>query len=341
MSVAAPPSIGVAVVGGSGHAARVVAPAISATDGAELTGVLGSNPARARELARRHAGARAYSSWEELAADPRAQAVWVAGPNHLHVEHARSCLAAGKHVLLEKPMATSVAGAAELVALAHESRLTLMVAFQHRFRPAHRWLRDAIADGLVGEPRLLRIHRFWPYPYFPGMPADPASSWRSSLADSGGWVLGDIGSHLIDLGLWLLGSRDATLLHASTRNFRFRHVAAEDTALLSIEDDSGALLSVQTSNAMSSFPGTIEVHGTAGWARAEGTFDGGGAIVTHDGRRQELADVDLAQPSRLALADFLAGVRGEPVVGASATEAALTVAIVAAAAAGHRAPEQA
>ncbi|MHB1469204.1 MAG: Gfo/Idh/MocA family protein [Solirubrobacteraceae bacterium] len=331
-----PARIGVAVIGSSGHAARVVAPAIATCEQARLAGVLGSAQARAQELADRFPGARAYAGSEELAADAGAQAVWIAGPNHSHVELASACLLAGKHVLLEKPMATSAAGAAELVALARESGLTLMVAFQHRFRPAHRWLRDSLASGLVGEVRLARVHRFWRYPYFAGMPEDPSGSWRSSLIGSGGWALNDIGSHLIDLALWLLGSESATLLHASTRNFKFEDAAAEDTALLTIEGDGGALITIETSNAMPSFPGTIEIHGAGGWVRAEGTFDGGGSIVTHEGERHRLEEVELAQPSRWALEDFLAAMRGEPAIGATAPQAALTVAIVAAAADAHR-----
>jgi predicted dehydrogenase len=332
--------VGIALVGSSGHAARVAAPAIAENEHATFVGVLGSTPARGQELADSYPGTGAYRDWDELTHDPAVQAVWVAGPNHRHVEFASECLRAGKHVLLEKPMATTAGGAAELVELVEGAGLVLKVAFQHRFRPAHRWLRDALGGGLVGEPRLARVHRFWRYPYFPGMPEDPSGSWRSSLADSGGWALNDIGSHLIDLALWLIGSEDGKLIRADTRNFKFDGVGAEDTALLSIESKAGALITIETSNAMASFPGTIEVHGLDGWVRAEGTFDGGGSIVTHAGERHEPDGVELTQPSRWALDDFLAGLRGEPTIGASAREAAANVAIVAAAAEAHRATRE-
>ena len=309
----------VAVVGSSGHAARVAAPVVAGTDGARLAGVLGSSPERGRALAERYEGARAYANWDELLED--ADAAWIAGPNHLHAEFAARCLRAGRHVFLEKPMATTHADAQSLVELDRELPARLAVAFQHRFRPAHTWLRDALADGLVGDVRTVRVHRFWPYPYFPDM---PPSSWRTSPETSGGWVLNDIGAHLIDLAAWLLRTTPR-LAFAHTANHRFRDAATEDTALLALETEAGAVVTIETSNAMASFPGTIEVHGLGGWARADGTFDGGGEILTHDGERRGFEPVDAYAA---AFADFLSHAGGN----ATAAEAAANVAIVEAAA---------
>jgi predicted dehydrogenase len=328
----APAPLGIALIGSSGHAARVAAPTIAATAGALLLGVLGSSPDRARALCDQYRCA-AYRDLHELCEDDSVAAVWVAGPNDRHAELAAGCLSAGKHVLLEKPMATTASDARELATLAAGCRLTLTIGFQHRFRPAHAWLRSAVADGYVGHPRLLRIHRFWPFPYFPEMPADPALSWRSSLQGSGGWVLNDIGAHLIDLALWILDT-PAQLAYARTSNLRFGEASAEDTALLVLDTQIGATVTIETSNALASFPGTIEVHGADGWLRADGTFDGGGAIVTHRGS-QVFPQVSAEQVAHAELADFLAAVRGERAVGASPEQAALNVAIVEQAARGH------
>jgi len=333
--VSATGPVGMAVVGSSGHAARVSVPTIAAAPGAQLVGVLGSTAERGRGLAERHPGCRAYADLDELCADPGVEAVWVAGPNDRHVEHTERCLAAGKHVLLEKPMATTLAGAEQLLELSRVTEPKLTVGFQHRFRPAHRWLRDAVQSGLLGDIGLLRIHRFWPFPYFPEMPDDPATSWRSSLEHSGGWALNDIGSHLIDLAQWLIDV-PARLVFARTANVKFRQAGAEDTALLVLEAGSDATLTIETSNAMPSFPGTIEIHGTAGWVRAEGTFDGGGTILTHAGDRHAFADITTAEVYDQALADFLDAVHGLPAIGATPRQAADTVAIVEAAVRGHR-----
>jgi 1,5-anhydro-D-fructose reductase (1,5-anhydro-D-mannitol-forming) len=325
---------GVAIVGSSGHAARIAAPVVAATPGARLAGVLGSTPERGHRLARDYERARAYAGWEDLLADDGADAVWIAGPNHLHASFAQRCMRAGKHVLLEKPMATTHADAQALVALDRELPVLLAVGFQHRFRPAHRWLREALSEGLVGDVRSVRVHRFWPYSYFEDMPAD--ASWRTSPDASGGWALNDIGAHLIDLAAWLLDARPH-LAFAHTTNHRFRDVATEDTALLALETDRGAVISIETSNAMASFPGTIEVHGLAGWARADGTFDGGGAIACHDGQTRRFDDVTSADVYAAELRDFLAALDGAPSGNATAQEAADNVAIVEAAVAAHRA----
>jgi predicted dehydrogenase len=333
--VSAPAAVGLAVVGSSGHAARVSAPTIAAAPGARLIGVLGSAPERGRALAADHPGCRAYPDLDELCADPEVEAVWIAGPNDRHVEHATACLAAGKHVLLEKPMATTLAGAQRLLGFSLDTELILTVGFQHRFRPGHLWLHDALEHGFVGEVGLVRIHRFWPFPYFPGMSSDPAQSWRSSLRQSGGWALNDIGSHLIDLAQWLIGA-PARLAFARTVNLKFRDAGAEDTAVLVLDAGADATLTIETSNAMSSFPGTIEIHGSGGWVRAEGTFDGGGTILTHAGDRHDLPDVSADEVYDRAFVDFLGAIHGLPAMGATARQAADTVAIVEAAVAGHR-----
>lgn len=327
--------VGMAVVGSSGHAARVSAPTIAAAQEAQLVGVLGSTAERGLGLAARHPGCHAYADLDELCADPAVEAVWVAGPNDRHVEHAARCLAAGKHVLLEKPMATTLAGAERLLELSGSAEPILTIGFQHRFRPAHRWLRQAVAGGLLGDVGFMRIHRFWPFPYYPEMLGDPATSWRSTLEHSGGWALNDIGSHLIDLAQWLLDV-PVRLVFARTTNVTFRQADAEDTALLVLGAGPDATLTIETSNAMSSFPGTIEIHGTAGWVRADGTFDAGGTIVTHAGDRHTWPDITTDEVYERALVDFLGAVHGSPAIGATPRQAADTVAIVQAAVRGHR-----
>jgi predicted dehydrogenase len=127
------------------------------------------------------------------------------------------------------------------------------------------------------------------------------------------WALNDIGSYLINFAQWLIDV-PMQLALARTANLRFE----------------------QASNAMSSFPGTIEIHGTAGWVRAEGMFDRGGTILTHAGDRHAFPEVTTAEVYAMALLDFLDGVRGLPTIGATPRQAADTIAIVEAAVRGHR-----
>lgn len=324
------PPVGLAVVGSSGHAARVAAPAIESAGNAKLLGVLGSTLQRGRVLADLH-GCTAYADWDELAADDAVEAVWIAaGPNAAKPEYVRRCIEAGKDVLLDKPMATRYEDAREIAALAESSGRILTIGYQHRFRDAHQWIREAIDGGVVGLPRMLRIQGFVRYPYFDDMPARP-EGWRSSLSESGGWIVNDVGSHLVDLSMWFLGER-AKLIHSAPRNFRFTEVTSEDTAALTLETDGGSLILIQVSNAMSSFPRTIEVHGLDGWLRADDTFNNPGRVLSHTGEVHEFDDGTADAVYVVAVEDFARGVRGEQMRGATAADGAATVGIVEAAA---------
>jgi len=327
--VIADSGMGFAVVGSSGHAARVAAPAIIGSALTRLAAVFGTTFEGAQRLAATSPGASAYTDLDAMLADPTVTAVWIAGPNHLHADLAERCLEAGRHVLVEKPLATTGARATELASRAEEHGLHLGVDYQHRFRPGHLWMRDAIARGAVGTPHLVRIHRFWRYPYYPDMPASIAGSWRESAADSGGWALNDIGSHLVDLSLWLLG-RPGRLVFAQTANHRFTETEAEDTAILVIDapaEHSSATVVIDTSNAMDSDAGTVEVFGSDGWLRAQGTFDDDAVIRSADGREVRFTTT-ASDVYRSSLEDFVRRVADLSAVGASGAEAARATALI-------------
>jgi len=330
--------IGFAVVGSSGHAARVAAPAVVHSPRARLAAVVGSTQEGADRLAGTAPDTTGYADLDAMLDDAAVEAVWVAGPNHLHADLAQRCLEAGRHVLVEKPIATSAARAAALTELAAERDRCLGVDYQHRFRPGHRWMREAIAEGAVGTPYLVRIHRNWRYPYYPDMPATIAGSWRESAAESGGWALNDIGSHLVDLSLWLLG-RPGRLAFARTANHRFADVEAEDSAVLVIDaeapDASPATIVIDTSNALDSFPGTVEVFGSDGWIRADGTFDDDALVRRSAGDELRFATT-AADVYRASLEDFADRVAGNDALGATGRDATVTTAIIETAAAGHR-----
>lgn len=121
----------------------------------------------------------------------------VACPNHLHARMSVAALEAGLHVFCEKPMATSLVDAETMVAAARRSRRELMIGFTNRFRPEIQGLAAAIQQGTLGEIRAIRagwLRRG-------GVPG--AGTWFTEQSASGGGALIDLGSHLIDLALWL------------------------------------------------------------------------------------------------------------------------------------------
>ena len=142
---------------------------------------------------------RQFTSLEELLALPDLQAVSVGLPNFLHAPVAIQAMRAGKHVLCEKPLAASPQEAAEMVRTAQECGRKLMVCFNYRFRDDTRWLMSLRQDGKLGNVYFARAG----WIRCAGIPG--AGSWFTQKAMAGGGPLIDLGVHILDLALWLMG----------------------------------------------------------------------------------------------------------------------------------------
>ncbi|TWT21798.1 Gfo/Idh/MocA family protein [Luteimonas wenzhouensis] len=196
-------TLGVAIVGAGMIGAVHRRAAVLA--GAVVRGVAASSPERAREVAQAWGAGRGYAGIEEVVADPQVQVVHICTPNHLHRAMAEAALGAGKHVVCEKPLATTLEDARALAALAASSGLVATVPFVYRYHPVVREARARIAAGDLGPLRL--IHGS----YLQDWLLDPASNnWRVDPALGGASrVFADIGSHWCDLVEWVGGERFA------------------------------------------------------------------------------------------------------------------------------------
>src|SRR5436190_11478189 len=169
--------------------------------GVNVRGVLGSTPergaARADALGVRHA----YASLADILADPGVDVVHVTSPNNLHVPQASAILAAGKHVVCEKPLAMTAGESAGLVQQAEASGLVNAVNFNIRFYPLHQHIREVVAEGGLGEVRLVTGHYFQDWLFH-----DTDWNWRLT-PEAGGALraVGDIGSHWLDLMAFITG----------------------------------------------------------------------------------------------------------------------------------------
>lgn len=123
----------------------------------------------------------------------------VALPHHLHAPVGRALLQAGKHLLIEKPMATTAAACAALLDAAEASGATLAVGHVRRFMPANQWVKHALAEGRLGSLETVDVREGAIF----GWPAVSDFFWRRETA--GGGVLADTGAHVLDLLLWWLG----------------------------------------------------------------------------------------------------------------------------------------
>ncbi|HEX7473595.1 MAG TPA: Gfo/Idh/MocA family oxidoreductase [Candidatus Limnocylindrales bacterium] len=189
-----------AVVIGTGFIGTVHVEALRRI-GVQVRGVLGSSPERGEQRAAQLGVARAYPSLEAVLADPAVDVVHVTSPNHLHVPQASAILAAGKHVVCEKPLAMTAAESATLVERAARSGRVNAVNFNIRFYPLNQHLREEVAAGALGDVRFVTGHYFQDWLLH-------ATDWNWRLEpDKGGSLraVGDIGSHWLDLTSFITG----------------------------------------------------------------------------------------------------------------------------------------
>lgn len=192
----------VAAVIGVGFVGRAHVEAIRRL-GIPIAGILGSNKERGEESRKALGLPRAYASLDELAADSSVTAVHICTPNHVHFEQSSKLLRAGKHVLCEKPLAMDSRESALLMQIEKESGRVGGVAHNLRYYPLCQEARAQVASGAIGKPLLVhgKFHQDWLL-----YPTD--WNWRLE-ANLGGELraVSDIGTHWMDLAMFVTGSR--------------------------------------------------------------------------------------------------------------------------------------
>lgn len=199
-------TIGAAVIG-TGFIGAVHVEALRRL-GVRLTGVLGSSAARGAERAAALGVGRAFHTLDELLADPAVDVVHVTSPNVAHYPQVKAILAAGKHVICEKPLAMTSAQSSEMVELARASGKVAAVCYNIRFYPLNQQARGMVAAGALSQPRLItgQYHQDW-------LARDTDWNWRLE-GDQGGALrsVGDIGTHWLDLVTFILGEKPVAVL---------------------------------------------------------------------------------------------------------------------------------
>jgi scyllo-inositol 2-dehydrogenase (NADP+) len=232
MTARDPAPLRVGLIGFGLAGAAFHAPLVSAVPALRLASIVTSNPDRARQAGERFPGARVLPDTDALfAAAGDHDLVVVASPNRFHVSHGLGALEAGLHLVVDKPVAASAAGARRLARAAVERGL-VAAAFHNR-----RWDGDALTvRRLLAEGRLGKLLRFesrferW-------RPDVDAARWREQPdpEDAGG-VLFDLGSHLIDQVLWLLGPPTHVYAEVSSRR---PGALVDDDVFVAMDHDDG------------------------------------------------------------------------------------------------------
>ncbi len=242
---------------GCGAVSKVHAEAIEKMDNARLYGVFDVRKESAEKFASEH-GCKAFSTLEEMLADENVDVVNVCTPSGLHAKFAIISAKAGKHVIVEKPMAITKEDLDELIRVSDEQGTKVAVITQLRFTPAVQKIKKALDEGKLGKLLMADFRgKYYRAPeYYTSAP------WRGTWAMDGGGALMNQGIHGVDLVQYLLGGVKS--VRAVCRTVA-REIETEDSAYVFVEYKNGAIGSIQgTTVASPGFPREIEIHGTKG-----------------------------------------------------------------------------
>ena len=245
---------------GAGCIGRLRAEALRKIPAAKLVAVTEIDQARAAGLAA-PAHARACKDLDELLGLDEIEAVIVSTPPQSHEEAVLAALAAGKHVLCEKPLSNSLEACRRMVEAAHESGKTLTTGFNQRYFEAIKFLKKALADGLIG--RLDHVRAFAGHEGLSQFRAP----WEYDKNVIGGGALMDVGIHMIDLTAYVLGDVHEVFGVATEKVWKLK--GAEDNGFALLRSSAGAVATLHASwSEWKGYRFYIEAYGDKGMVRA-------------------------------------------------------------------------
>lgn len=229
--------------------------------------VAGRDRARLAEFAGRFGVGRTTLDWREIVDDPAIDVLDDSGPNDLHAAPTIAAVRAGKHVICEKPLGRDAAESYAMWQAAAEAGVVHMCAFNYRFVPAIRKLRQLIDDDVIGRPLHFRARYLQDWLWDPQTPA----TWRLDAGKAGSGALGDLGSHVADLARYLVG--EIAEVTGATTTFHPRRpggaVSVDDAFAATVRFDGGAIGTLEASRVARGHVNdlSIEINGTKGSAR--------------------------------------------------------------------------
>ena len=238
--------------------------AIDKIDGLELVAVCDADPARAEQAATENRVA-CFTSYEKMLKEAKADVITIATPSGLHADQGVSAAQAGKHVVMEKPMAISLTGADALVQACDKAGVQLFVVKQNRLNPPIQLLKHAVEKNRFGRIYLASCTVHWarPQEYYDQAP------WRGTWEFDGGAFMNQA-SHYVDLIQWLMGPVESVMAKTATLA---RRIETEDTGVAILKFRNGALGSIEVT--MLAYPrnleGSITVLGEKGSVNIGGT----------------------------------------------------------------------
>ena len=271
-------TVRVGLVGTSWWADAMYLPALADHPLGRIVAVCGRDLERASSVAEAWSISKAYNDWEKMLDSGDVNAVIVAAPNETHYAISMAALDRDLPVLCEKPLGMSVSEANEMADAARQRNAITMVPFTYRFMPTNQFVKQLIDDGYVGRPYHLSMR------YFAGYARDSAYAWRFDEARAGSGILGDLGSHWLDMARWFLGEVTAVSAHSNCfvdrdpRPDGSSYTQLEDSAVILARFESGASATLEVRAVC--WEGTpfgqiheLDLHGSEGTLHALNDWD--------------------------------------------------------------------
>jgi UDP-N-acetyl-2-amino-2-deoxyglucuronate dehydrogenase len=257
---------------GTGKVAHLHAAALANLEESEFAGVCGADFERAQAFAEPY-GVTAWRSVREMVEEGGVRAVTICTPHPLHAEPAIEAARAGAHVIVEKPLASSLDDCDAMIRAADETGVKLAMISQRRLYAPVQRIKRAIDDGKLGRPALgaVTLLGWRDNAYYESNP------WRGKWKGEGGGVLVNQASHQLDILQWFMGSVDEVF--GCWANVNHPAIEVEDTAVAVIRFKSGALGSIIVSNSQNpALYGKVTVFGGNG-ATVSAQTDGGAMFI--------------------------------------------------------------
>ncbi|MCD6335157.1 MAG: Gfo/Idh/MocA family oxidoreductase [Candidatus Latescibacteria bacterium] len=255
--------VGWGVVGAGGIADRKTIPGLLEAKNAKLVAVMSMPNESTDELAKKY-GVRGYYTEQALLADPAVDAVYIATPVYLHHKQAIMAAEAGKHLLIEKPLAIGVPEGQAVVDACRKAGVKACEGYMMRFHTLNLKAKEMVDDGLIGNVVMGRAQLSCWYPDMPG-------AWRQDPKLGGGGTLMDLASHCYDLLEMYIGPIQSVMALVNTQTFQY---SVEDSSTTLLEFKSGAhgiadcFFNVPDGSALS----RLELYGNKGSILLEGTI---------------------------------------------------------------------
>jgi 1,5-anhydro-D-fructose reductase (1,5-anhydro-D-mannitol-forming) len=288
-------TLGIALMGTGRIAATAFVPAVQAVDDAHLVAVLSRDPARGDAFAREHGIPQAYHGLDTLLKNPQVEAVIVATPDVMHESQVIAAADAGKQVLCEKPMTSTVAGCNRMAEAVRASGITFAMGYNNRFNTGLQRIKAMLEDGAIGSVRYARA-------LLTTQVQDP-SGWRALGEQSRYWAMSATGTHLIDCFRWYFGDPDSV---GGVMAAPVNQGPNDDLSTL-ILNYPGRLLAELTASAVFRSGNRLELYGETGSIIGEDVFGArANGLITCNG---QVVAYEAANPFTDQLRDFVEAVR--------------------------------